>query len=93
MPARPIVLDANILIRFVLYEKVAALLAAHAASIDFLAPDTAPLLAAQHHGQQSHQCQCGDGLAAARLPDQARLSVWPRLSVKEMPLSASAGPR
>ena len=41
MPARPIILDANILIRYVLGEKVAALLAAHAASIDFLAPDTA----------------------------------------------------
>jgi len=41
MPARPIVLDANILIRFVLGEKVPALLAAHAATIDFLAPDTA----------------------------------------------------
>lgn len=41
MPARPIVLDANILIGFVLGEKVPALLAAHAATIDFLAPDTA----------------------------------------------------
>ena len=41
MPARPIVLDANILIRFVLGEKVPALLAAHAAMIDFLAPDSA----------------------------------------------------
>jgi predicted nucleic acid-binding protein len=41
MPARPIVLDANILIRFVLGEKVPALLAAHAATIDFLAPDSA----------------------------------------------------
>ena len=41
MPARPIVLDANILIRFVLGEQVPALLIAHAATIDFLAPDTA----------------------------------------------------
>lgn len=41
MPARPIVLDANILIRFVLGAKVPALLVAHAATIDFLAPDTA----------------------------------------------------
>ena len=41
MPARPIILDANILIRCVLGEKVPALLAAHAATIDFLAPDTA----------------------------------------------------
>lgn len=41
MPARPIVLDANILIRFVLGEKVLALLSAHAATTDFLAPDTA----------------------------------------------------
>ena len=38
---RPIVLDANILIRFVLGEKVPALLAAHATAIDFLAPDVA----------------------------------------------------
>ena len=41
MPARPIVLDANILIHFVLGEKVPALLTAHAATNDFLAPDTA----------------------------------------------------
>ena len=41
MPARPIILDANILIRFVLGEKVPVLLATHAARIDFLAPDTA----------------------------------------------------
>ena len=40
-PARPIILDANILIRFVLGDKVPALLAAHATTIDFLAPDTA----------------------------------------------------
>ena len=38
---RPLVLDANILIRFVLGEKVPALLAAHATAIDFLAPDVA----------------------------------------------------
>jgi predicted nucleic acid-binding protein len=41
VPARPIVLDANILIRCVLGERVPALLATHAARIDFLAPDTA----------------------------------------------------
>lgn len=41
MPARPIILDANILIRCVLGEKVPALQAAYAATIDFLAPDTA----------------------------------------------------
>ena len=41
MPARPIVLDANILIRFVLGEKVPALLSAHATSVDFLTPDNA----------------------------------------------------
>ena len=41
MPARPIILDANILIRCVLGEKVPALLAAHTDAIDFLAPDTA----------------------------------------------------
>jgi predicted nucleic acid-binding protein len=48
MPARPIILDANILIRFVLGEKVSALLAAHAAMIDFLAPDIAFEEARQH---------------------------------------------
>lgn len=41
MAARPIVLDANILIRCVLGAKVPSLLATHAATIDFLAPDTA----------------------------------------------------
>ena len=41
MPARPIILDANILIRYVIGAKVLALLAAHSAMIDFLAPDTA----------------------------------------------------
>lgn len=40
MTARPIILDANILIRCVLGEKVPALLGAHAATIDFLTPDT-----------------------------------------------------
>jgi predicted nucleic acid-binding protein len=48
MPARPIVLDANILIRSVLGEKVPALLASHAATIDFLAPDTAFAEARKH---------------------------------------------
>ena len=48
MPARAIVLDANILIRFVLGEKVPALLATYAATIDFLAPDTAFEEARQH---------------------------------------------
>lgn len=38
---RPIVLDANILLRFVLGERVSTLLAAHAAVGTFLAPDTA----------------------------------------------------
>ena len=41
MSARPIILDANILIRYALGKRVPALLAAHAASCDFLAPDTA----------------------------------------------------
>lgn len=48
MPARPIVLDANILIRFVLGERVPALLAAHATSVDFLTPDTALEEARKH---------------------------------------------
>lgn len=41
MTARAIVLDANILIRYVMGARVPALLAAHAATIDFLAPDIA----------------------------------------------------
>lgn len=48
MSARPIVLDANILIRFVLGEKVPAWLAAHAATMDFPAPD-APFDEARKH--------------------------------------------
>ena len=38
---RAIVLDANILIRAVLGVKVSALIADHAAGVNFLAPDTA----------------------------------------------------
>ena len=38
---RPIILDANILIRYALGKRVPALLTAHTASCDFLAPDTA----------------------------------------------------
>ncbi len=38
---RPIILDANILIRYALGNRVPALLAAHTAAGDFLAPDTA----------------------------------------------------
>ena len=41
MAVRPIIFDANILIRYVIGAKVPALLAAHAAMVDFLAPDTA----------------------------------------------------
>jgi hypothetical protein len=41
MSARPIILDANILIRCVLGVRVSALLAAHTTQIDFLAPDIA----------------------------------------------------
>jgi hypothetical protein len=39
--ARPIVLDANILVRAVLGSRVPDLLAAHAARATFLAPDAA----------------------------------------------------
>jgi len=46
--SRAIVLDANILICYVLGAKVPALLAAHAATIDFLAPDTAFAEARKH---------------------------------------------
>lgn len=45
---RAIVLDANILIRYVLGARVPALLATHAATIDFLAPDTAFAEARKH---------------------------------------------
>ena len=41
MSTRPIILDANILIRFVVGQRVSALLAAHVGTIDFLAPDMA----------------------------------------------------
>ena len=41
MTTRAIVLDANILIRAVLGVKVSALIADHAAGVNFLAPDTA----------------------------------------------------
>lgn len=46
--ARPIVLDANILIRGAIGAKVPALMVAHGASIDFLAPDVAFEEARQH---------------------------------------------
>lgn len=48
MPARPIVLDANILVRAVLGERVPALLAAHSARTDFLTPDIALAEARKH---------------------------------------------
>ena len=69
MPARPIVLDANILIRFVLGEKVPALLTAHAATIDFLAPDTA-FDEARKHLPAILRARGGDGTAEAAALDE-----------------------
>lgn len=66
MPARPIVLDANILIRFVLGQKVPALLAMYAATVDFLAPDVAFEEARRHLPAILHaRCDDGAGVVAA----------------------------
>lgn len=64
MAARPIVMDANILIRFVLGERVQALLVAHAAAIDFLAPDTA-FEEARKHLPATLRARGDDGTGAA----------------------------
>lgn len=48
MSRRPIVLDANILIRLLVGQRVSGLLARHSARVDFLAPDTAFEEARQH---------------------------------------------
>ena len=64
MPARPIILDANILIRFVLGERVPALLSAYAATIDFLAPDTA-FDEARKHLPEILRARGDDGTGAA----------------------------
>ena len=64
MPARPIILDANILIRFVLGEKVPALLATYAATIDFLAPDTA-FDETRQHLPEILRARGDDGIGAA----------------------------
>ena len=69
MPTRPIILDANILIRFVLGEKVPALLTAHAATIDFLAPDTA-FEEARKHLPTSLRARGDDGTGEAAALDE-----------------------
>jgi len=69
MPARAVVLDANILIRFVLGEKVPALLAAHSATIDFLAPDTAFEESREHLPAILH-ARGDDGTAEAAALDE-----------------------
>ncbi|MEO6279789.1 PIN domain-containing protein [Roseateles sp.] len=46
--SRPLVLDANILIRYVLGQRVPALLTAYTGVIDFLAPETAFIEARRH---------------------------------------------
>jgi hypothetical protein len=70
MPVRAIVLDANILLRFVLGERVPALLAAHAASVHFLAPDFAFEEARSHlPALRALMALAGTGAASGR--DQA----------------------
>lgn len=64
MPARPIILNANILIRFVLGERVPALLATYAATIDFLAPDTA-FDETRKHLPEILRARGDDGIGAA----------------------------
>jgi predicted nucleic acid-binding protein len=63
MPARPIVLDANILVRGVLGAKVPSLLATHSARIDFLTPDVA-LEEARKHLPAILRARGADDLAA-----------------------------
>jgi predicted nucleic acid-binding protein len=46
--SRPLVLDANILIRYVIGQKVPALLTAYTGVIDFLTPETAFIEARRH---------------------------------------------
>lgn len=61
---RPIILDANILIRLVVGERVPSLLAAHGATIDFLAPDTA-FEEARRHLPSILRARGDDGTAMA----------------------------
>jgi predicted nucleic acid-binding protein len=96
---RAIVLDANILIRFVLGEKVSALLAAHSATIDFLAPDTAFEEARKHLPAILHaRGDDGTGEAAALEELDAVTAIVkpvPASSYRPMQTAASTriGPR
>lgn len=89
---RAIVLDANILIRYVLGERVPTLLAAHAADFDFLAPDTAFDEARHHlpgimraHGDEGHAAA-----AALRALDAVTSTVTVVPSSSYEPLRAAA---
>jgi hypothetical protein len=56
MSTRPIVLDANILVRLLVGQRVSGLLARYAARIDFLAPDTSFEEACQQLRAAAHSC-------------------------------------
>lgn len=89
---RAIVLDANILIRYVLGERVPALLAAHATTVDFLAPDLA-FDEARHHLPailRSHGDDGRAGAAALRALDAVATTVTPVPSSSYGPLRAAA---
>jgi predicted nucleic acid-binding protein len=76
MAARPIVVDANILIRYVIGTRVEALLTAYAATIDFLAPDTAFDEARRHlPGILRSRGDTGFGVATALLALDAVTSI------------------
>lgn len=89
---RAIVLDANILIRYVLGERVPALLAAHAATIDFLAPDLAFDEARRHLPAilRSHGDDGRAGAAALRALEAVASTVTPVPSSSYGPLRAAA---
>lgn len=74
MSRRPIVLDANILIRLVVGEKVPALLAKHSAQADFLAPDTA-FDEARRHLPAILNARGDDGTATAAALDALDAAV------------------
>jgi len=81
MTSRAIVLDANILIRAVLGVKVSALIADHAAGVNFLAPDTAFQEVQEHlPAILSARGAAAEDLAAALLA-LVGVSVWTTATV------------
>jgi predicted nucleic acid-binding protein len=91
MTTRAIVLDANILIRAVLGVKVLALIADHAASVNFLAPDTAFQEVQEHLPAilSARGASAGD-LAAARRALDALASVVTAVSSESYEPSRAA---